>query len=79
MDDSVCADCAMLYRAALDALIRHTYARSRLATAKLQHDSLKIRVWMPVVEHLLQDRFDAVAAYQEHIDTHTQKAARSGV
>jgi hypothetical protein len=45
----------MLQKAALDAIIRHTYARSRLrlAFAKFQHDSPEITIWKPVVEHLL--------------------------
>jgi hypothetical protein len=71
----------MLHRAALDAIIRHSYARGRLALAfaKLQHDSPEIKAWEPVVEHLFRARKSAVRAYQDHIDTYTQKAAQSGV
>jgi hypothetical protein len=79
MDDPGCADCTILYQAALQAIIRHNYARSQLALAKVQRDSQRIRVWEPVVEHLLQARSAAVRAYQEHVDTHAQKAAQGGV
>jgi hypothetical protein len=79
MDDAVCADCTRLYQAALDALIRHNYVRSRLAIAKLERDTPKIRVLEPVVEHLGQARKAAIRAYQEHVATHAQKAAQRGV
>jgi hypothetical protein len=65
----------MIQKAALDAIIRHTYAESRLAIAKLRHDSTEIIVFKSVVEHLLQARFVAVRAYQEHEYTHLQEAA----
>jgi hypothetical protein len=78
MDDGVCADCTTLYQAALVAIIPHNYARSQLALAKLQRDSPRIKVWGPVVKHLLQARSAAVRAYQEHVDTYGQKAAESG-
>jgi hypothetical protein len=78
MDDLACDDCMMLQKAALDAIIRHTDAESRLAIAKLQHDSLQTGILEPVVEHLFQERSSAVRAYQEHISTHAQEAARSG-
>jgi hypothetical protein len=38
----------MLQKAALDAIIRHNYAESRLAIAKLQHNSPEIEVLEPV-------------------------------
>ena len=79
MEDAVCAECTMLYQKALDAIIRHNYIRSRLAMAKLQRDTPKIRVLEPVVRHLYQARSAAIRAYQEHIDTHTAKAAQRGV
>ena len=69
----------MLYQAALQAIIRHNYARSQLALAQLQRNSQRIRVWQQIVEHLLQARSAAVRAYQEHVDTHAQKAAQGGV
>ena len=78
MDDAVCADCTMLHQAALDGIIRHNYAQSRLAIAKLQHDSPQIRVLEPLVEHLLQVQSAAVRAYQAHRDTHA-KAAGAGM
>jgi hypothetical protein len=69
----------MLRQAALEAIIWHNHARSQLALAKLQRDSPKIRILEPVVKHLLQERSAAVRAYQEHVDAHTQKAAKGGV
>jgi hypothetical protein len=69
----------MLYQAALQAIIRHNYARSRLAIAKLEHHGPQIEVWEPMVEHLLQARSAAVRVYQEHVDTHAQKVAQRGV
>jgi hypothetical protein len=75
MSDQVCADCTMLQRAALDAIVRHNDAPSRLAIVKLRPDSAKRRGLEPVVEHLLQVRIAAVRAYQEHLDTHTHKLA----
>jgi hypothetical protein len=79
MDDAGCADCTTLYHAALQAIIQHNYARSQLALAQLQRNSQRIRVWQQIVEHLLQARSAAVRAYQEHVDTHAQKAAQGGV
>jgi hypothetical protein len=79
MAEQVCADCTMLQRAALDAIIRHNEAPSRLAIVRLRPDSAKRRGLEPVVEHLLQVRITAVRAYQEHVDTHNQKAAQSSV
>ena len=79
MGDEVCTDCTLLQRAALDAIIRHTYTESRLTIAKLLHDSLQIGFLEPMVEYLLRERSAAVRAYQEHIDLHAQKAAGSGV
>ena len=67
----------MLQQAALDVIIRHTYAQSRLEIAKLQHDSLQLGILEPVVEHLLQERSAAVRAYHEHIDTHAQKQPKA--
>jgi hypothetical protein len=68
----------MLQKAALDAIIRHTYAESRLAIAKLRDDSLEIGVFKPVSEHLLQARSAAARAYEEHLDMHPEKAASAG-
>jgi hypothetical protein len=69
----------MLRQAAFVAIIRHNYAPSRLAIAKMRSDNPKRRVLEPVMEHLLQERSAAVRAYQEHMETHTQKAAPSAV
>jgi hypothetical protein len=77
MDDGICADCNTLQQAVLDATIRHIQTESRLAIAKLQHDSPKARALKPVVEHLLQERSAAVRAYQQHIDTHAKGEAAS--
>jgi hypothetical protein len=79
MDDAACADCEMLQEAALNATIRHFHAESRLTIAKLIHDSQAIRALEPLVDSLFQTRSAAVQAYQEHVDTHAQKAAQSGV
>jgi hypothetical protein len=78
MDDAVCADCKMLQQAALEAIIRHNRAHSRLALARLQRDFPKIKVLEPVVEHLLQERSATVRAYQQHIDTHAKEATSQG-
>ena len=78
MDDLACDDCMMLQKAALDAIIRHTDAESRLAIAKLQNDSLQIEILEPLVERLFQERSAAVQAYKEHIATHPQDAASAG-
>jgi hypothetical protein len=75
MGDQVCADCTMLQRAALDAIIRHNDAPSRLAIVKLRPDSAKRRGLEPVVDHLLQVRIAAVRAYQEHVDAHGKGVA----
>jgi hypothetical protein len=77
--DEVCAECVMLQQAALEATIHHIRAESSLSIAKLEHDSRKIRDLEPLVESLFQARSAAVQAYQEHIDTHPQKAAQSEV
>jgi hypothetical protein len=80
MDDGICADCTRLHQAALDAIVRHSHARSRLALAlaKLQDNSFEIKVLEPVVEHLFRARRAAVRTYQEHVDTHAQKVASAG-
>ena len=78
MDEALCVNCTTLYEAALDAIIRHNYARSRLAIAKLQGHEQQIRVWEPVVKHLYKVRSAAIQAYQEHMDSHAQKTAQSG-
>jgi hypothetical protein len=79
MDYGTCADCEMLHEVARDAIMQHVYTESKLSIAKLQHDSPKTRVLEPLVETLFQTRSAAVRAYQEHVDTHTQKAAQSGI
>jgi hypothetical protein len=77
MDDKVCAACDILQQAALNATIRHIHAESRLTIAKLVHDSRNIGYLEPLVADLFQERSAAVRAYQEHTDTHIQKAATS--
>jgi hypothetical protein len=79
MDDAVCADCEIFQQAALNATIRHFHAESRLTIAKLIRDRLAISDLEPLVESLFQARSSAVRAYQDHIDTHAQEAAQSGV
>jgi hypothetical protein len=79
MDDAVCADCKVLQEAALNATIRHFHAESRLTIAKLVHDRRTISELEPLVDSLFQARSAAVQAYQEHRDTHGQKAAETGV
>ena len=79
MDNAVCTDCEMLQQAALNATVRHFHADSRLTIAKLVHDSRTITALQPLVDSLFEARSAAVRAYQEHVDTHTQKAAQSGV
>jgi hypothetical protein len=70
----MCPDCTMLHQAALEARVRHFHAESRLAIAKLVHDSRSIRDLEPLVETLFQARSVAVRAYQEHIDAHARDA-----
>jgi hypothetical protein len=74
-----CADCETLQQAALNATIRHIHADSRLAIAKLIHDSRNLLDLEQLVESLFQERTAAVRAYQEHIDMHGQKAASVGM
>jgi hypothetical protein len=64
----------MLQQAAHVAIVRHNYAESRAAIAKLLDDNRSIRDLEPLVESLLQARSVAVRAYQEHVDTHAQAA-----
>ena len=75
MDDGICADCNTLQQAALNATIRHIHAESRLAIAKLVHDSRAITGLQPLVDSLFQERSAAVRAYQEHTDTHAKAAS----
>jgi hypothetical protein len=79
MVDEICADCTILHQAALEATVRHFHAESRLAIAKLVHDSRVLKDLELPVESLFQARSAAVRAYQEHVETHAQKAAHSGV
>jgi hypothetical protein len=64
----------MFQKAALAAIMQHNLAESRLAIAKLQHDSPTTTILEPQVEHLLEERRTAVRAYQEHLATHPQEA-----
>jgi hypothetical protein len=75
----MCADCKILRKAARDAVTRYAKAQRRLAIARLQQDSPQIGILEPVAQRLDQARCAAVRAYQEHVDTHTPKAARRGV
>jgi hypothetical protein len=75
MEDGACADCETLRQAALEATVRHIHAESRLAIAKLVHDTRNIEDLELFVERLGQARTAAVRAYQEHIATHPQEAA----
>jgi hypothetical protein len=69
----------MLQEAALDATVRHFHADSRLTIAKLVRDRRTISDLEVLVASLFEARRTAVQAYLEHIATHTQKAAESGV
>jgi hypothetical protein len=75
MEDRACADCETLEQSALNATIRHIQADSRLAIAKLIHDSRNLIDLEQLVDSLLQERIAAVRAYQEHVDAHAKKAA----
>jgi hypothetical protein len=66
----------MLRQTALEAIILHNHALSRLAIAKLQNDRPKIRALEPMVERLFEARCVAVGVYQKHIDT-THKSQRT--
>jgi hypothetical protein len=77
MEDGVCADCTMLHQSAFDAIVRHAYAESQLAIAKLQHDSPMIENWELLLEDLFHTRSAAIGAYREHANKHA-KAASAG-
>jgi hypothetical protein len=72
MNDAVCADCTMLQKAALAAIMQHNLAESRLAIAKLHHDSPSATILEPQVEHLLEERRAAVQA-AKNISPRTHK------